>query len=68
MILVIHDHAPDGDSFAPDAFEGNVGRTIRLTLESGEVTHAQILAAEVVTCHDVINGGVNLTLEVAPWN
>lgn len=61
--IVIHDHPPAGQVYAPDAFEGNVGRTIRLILEDGTVTHAQVLRVEIMPC-----GGVNITLEVSPWN
>jgi hypothetical protein len=63
MRLIIHEHPGPFERFDVGAFRGNEGRTIRLTLQNGEVTHAQIVSAEVVEC-----GGVDVTLEVAPWN
>lgn len=62
--IVIHDHAPPGDLFEPWAFDRNIGKTIRLILQDGTVTHATVLAAKVVED----GRAVNITLEVAPWN
>lgn len=63
MRLVFHEHAGPFERFDVGAFQTSVGRTIRLILEDGSVTHAYIEAAEVAPC-----GGVDLVLDVAPWN
>jgi len=68
VIYIIREHAPEGQYFAPDAFAGNVGRTIRLTILTDElgatVTHAVILDA-VVTPDQL---AADITLEVGTWN
>lgn len=63
MILIIHEHPGPFERFHVNAFRDQEGRTIPLILQDGSRTHARIVSAIVADC-----GGVDVTLEVAPWN
>lgn len=60
MRLIFHQPAGPGERFAPNAWDGNIGKEVPMRLPSGETRPARLVAAKVVD-----NGrGVDLTVEL----
>lgn len=64
----IRETAPPGCHYAPDAFDANVGKTIRVAMVTDDLgmvrTHGVVVAVAVTP--DLL--AVDITLEVATWN